>query len=241
MKITGDLFVTAVIVAAGKGTRMNMDINKQYIKICGKPILVRTLEIFERCSAVNEVVVIVNEQDIEYCSREMIKKYSLSKVAALTAGGSTRQQSVYNGLMRADSRCSIVLVHDGARPFVSEASIIGSIEAALEHGCSVVAVPVKDTIKKADDGGLVEQTLDRSYIWSVQTPQTFKYNIALEAHSKAVMDDFVGTDDSMLAERLGYKPRLVMGSYDNIKITTQEDLVAAEAILLKKECKGALK
>ena len=125
----------------------------------------------------------------------------------------------------------VVVIHDGARPFINDKIIAECIEAALEHGVSTVAVPVKDTVKISEDGDFVEETLERSKLWAIQTPQAFKYDVLISAHKRAAEDGFIGTDDTVLAERLGFKTRLVMGSYNNIKITTKEDLAFAEAIV----------
>jgi len=235
MKKPYDLFVSVVIVAAGKGTRMNMDINKQYMDILGKPVLARTLQVFDDCSYIDEVVLVVNEQDILYCKNDIVEYYGFDKVKALVSGGSERQDSVFNGLKEVTSGCDIVLIHDGARPFVREKSIIDSINDAREYGASCVAVPVKDTIKTSDTKGFINETLERSVLWSIQTPQAFRYDLIMNAHKSASSDGFLGTDDSILVERLGFKVKLVMGSYDNIKITTQEDLVTAEAIAGSRE------
>lgn len=222
--------VCALIAAAGKGSRMNMDINKQYIEIAGKPILARTIQIFEDCSQVDQIILVVNSNDIVYCKQNIIDAYDFQKVTAIIAGGNTRQESVFNGLMHLDGCCGTVLIHDGARPFVSEESIAESIGIAEEFGSACVAVPVKDTIKIAGEDKLVQETLDRSSLWSIQTPQTFRYEVIMDAHKKALEAGFTGTDDAMLVERLGRPLRLVNGSYYNIKITTEEDLVLAEAI-----------
>jgi len=231
MKHKKDLYISAVIVAGGQGRRMNLDINKQYIEIIDKPILTWTLEVFEECDEVDEIVLVVNEVDIMLCKKNIIDKYQIEKVTAIVAGGKERQNSVYNGLISVNSKCDIVLVHDGARPFILEDSITAGIEAAIEFDASVTAVPVKDTIKISNKDGFVNDTLDRSVLWSAQTPQTFRLDIILEAYKKAFSEGFLGTDDSVLVERVGIVPKLVMGSYDNIKITTLEDLAIAEAII----------
>jgi 2-C-methyl-D-erythritol 4-phosphate cytidylyltransferase len=225
-----ELLISAVIVAAGKGSRMNMDINKQYVDICGKPVVARTLQVFEDCRWINEIILVINQQDLEFCRVNIVDKYGFRKVKTLVPGGQERQDSVCKGLLQVDTSCSIVLIHDGARPFVTENCINLSIEAALEFGASCVAVPAKDTVKKADSNGFAIETPDRSALWLIQTPQTFKYGLILEAHKRAIDDGFEGTDDAVLVERLGAPLKLVMGSYDNIKITTQEDIVLAEAI-----------
>ncbi|NLP14970.1 MAG: 2-C-methyl-D-erythritol 4-phosphate cytidylyltransferase [Clostridium sp.] len=231
MKIGREFFVSAVVAAAGKGTRMNMDINKQYIKVCGIPVLARTLSVFEQCELIDEVVVVVNDNDIFFCKQNIVEAYDLKKVKLLVAGGAERQNSVYNGLLQLNKDTDVVIIHDGARPFINNKIIAECIQAALVHGVSTVAVPVKDTIKLSEDGDCVNKTLERGKLWAVQTPQAFKYDILMGAHKRAAQDGFTGTDDTVLAERLGYRTRLVMGSYNNIKITTKEDLAFAEAIV----------
>ena len=230
MKKWKSQFVTAVIVAAGKGTRMNLDVNKQYIEIRGIPVLVRTLQAFESCGIINEIVLVVNEADIMYCKQEIIDSFRFGKIKSIVCGGKERQQSVYNGLAGADKSTDIVVIHDGARPFITEECIAESVRDALEHGAACAAVPVKDTIKTADQGNFIESTPDRSKLWAIQTPQAFKYDLIMKAHESARHDGFTGTDDAVLIERLGHRVRLVMGDYLNIKITTQEDLIFAEAI-----------
>ena len=230
MKKAKDISASVVIVAAGKGSRMNMDINKQYIELCGKPVIARTLQVYEDCDSIDEIIVVVNINDMFYCKENIISEYYFSKVKILVAGGAQRQNSVYNGLMEVKG-ADVVLIHDGARPFVNEDIIIDCIEAAYDYGVSTAAVPVKDTIKCVAEDGYVDKTLDRSKLWAIQTPQAFKYDIILSAHKKAIEDEYTGTDDTVLTERLGHRTKIVMGSYDNIKITTAEDLIFAEAIL----------
>jgi len=234
MKKVSKAFISAIIVAAGKGTRMNMDLNKVFIDICGKPVLARTLQVFEDCSLVNEIILVVNKEDIIYCKQDIIDAYDIQKVKTIVAGGAERQQSVYNGLAEVNENCDIVLVHDGARPFIRKEQIVSSIHDAWEFGASCVAVPSKDTLKIAEQGEFVKETLDRSVVWSVQTPQTFRYKLLKEAHDMAYKDNFLGTDDAVLVERLGWKIKLTMGSYENIKITTREDLIFAKAITLNR-------
>jgi 2-C-methyl-D-erythritol 4-phosphate cytidylyltransferase len=224
------LYVSVIIAAAGKGTRMNMDINKQYINIGGLPVLASTLLKFDRCRLVDEIILVVNEQDIIFCKNKIVDEYGIEKVKVITAGGNERQESVQRGLAELHRDTGIVLVHDGARPFVEEDIIIENIAAAFQYGAACTAVPVKDTVKVSDENGFVRETLDRSALWLIQTPQAFRYDIIADAYEKAMSEGYVGTDDAILAERAGYKVRLVMGSYSNIKITTREDLVIGEAI-----------
>lgn len=222
--------VSVVIAAAGKGSRMGMNENKQYMEVLGKPVLARTIQKFEDCCRVNDIKVVANEADVGFCKENIIKRYGFRKVSEVVPGGPTRQQSVYNGLKRLPADCGIVLIHDGARPFVDARDIANCIDAAEEYGAAVVAVPVKDTVKRSGADGFVGETLDRSSLWYVQTPQGFRYGLIMEAHRKACEDGFAGTDDSVLAERLGYNVRIVHGSCYNIKITTKEDLVFAGLI-----------
>jgi 2-C-methyl-D-erythritol 4-phosphate cytidylyltransferase len=224
------LTASVVIVAAGKSTRMNMNINKQFIEISGLPVLARTMKVFEDCDLIREVVLVVNEADIVYCKQEIVDRFGFYKVKCIVAGGAKRQESVSKGLSEVDSDCGVVLIHDGARPFVREECIADCINTAYEFGAACVAVPVKDTIKEADRDNFIQSTLDRSSIWAIQTPQGFKREIIMDAHRKAAEDGFSGTDDAVLVERIGVRIKLVMGSYCNIKITTREDLVFAEAI-----------
>jgi 2-C-methyl-D-erythritol 4-phosphate cytidylyltransferase len=230
MKKTPGICVSAVVVAAGRGSRMNMDVNKQYIEICGKPVLARTLQVFQDCWLVRDIIVVANENDIIYCRESIIRKFGFDKVRAIVTGGAERQNSVYNGLLEVDKNCEIVLIHDGARPFVDEEQITECVQAACDFGAASLAVPVKDTIKKTDSRGFVQDTLERTDLWAVQTPQAFRLGLILDAHKKAADEEFTGTDDAVLAERAGHRLKLVDGSYYNIKITTREDLLIAEAI-----------
>ncbi len=224
--------VSAVITAAGRGTRMKSDINKQYIELCGIPVLARTIAAFEACELIDDIVVVINKEDIKYCKREIIDKYSFSKVKGLVSGGAERQNSVYKGLCSVDSRCEIVLIHDGARPFVSQDNIIDGIDGAKSYGACGVGVRLKDTVKISNREGFVEATPDRSTLWSIQTPQCFKYITIIKAHEEAIRDNYIGTDDMMLVERLGLPVKIIEGDYKNIKITTPEDLIIGESILM---------
>jgi len=230
MQACGMGHVAAVIAAAGRGTRMDLDINKQYIEIQGVPILAMAIGKFEDCSLIDEIVVVAGKGEIDYCRKNVIERFGFTKVRSVTEGGDSRQRSVYNGLKQVSPGCGIVLIHDGARPFVSTGSIIECIEAASTYGAACVAVPVKDTIKESDADGFVSKTLDRSSLWQIQTPQAFAYEMIMDVHSRAARDMFEATDDAMLAEKYGYRVRLVMGGYSNIKVTTKEDLVFAEAL-----------
>ena len=219
-----------VIVAAGTGSRMNMGINKQFIKLEGKEIIAYTIEKFYNNSNIEDIVVVVKEDESEFFKKEILDKYNFKNVK-IAYGGKERQDSVYNGLKLLDEKCDVVLIHDGARPFVSDKIIDKSIEEAKEHKAIVVGVPVKDTIKVIDNDKNIVDTPNRSVLWAVQTPQTFDYNILIDAYKDAFKNKFYGTDDAMLVERIGYKFKMLEGSYNNIKITTQEDLNIGSQIL----------
>ena len=219
-----------VIVAAGTGSRMNMGINKQFIKLEGKEIIAYTIEKFYNNSNIEDIVVVVKEDESEFFKKEILDKYNFKNVK-IAYGGKERQDSVYNGLKLLDEKCDVVLIHDGARPFVSDKIIDKIIEEAKEHKAIVVGVPVKDTIKVIDNDKNIVDTPNRSVLWAVQTPQTFDYNILIDAYKDAFKNKFYGTDDAMLVERIGYKVKMLEGSYNNIKITTQEDLNIGSQIL----------
>ena len=219
-----------VIVAAGTGSRMNMGINKQFIKLEGKEIIAYTIEKFYNNSNIEDIVVVVKEDESEFFKKEILDKYNFKNVK-IAYGGKERKDSVYNRLKLLDEKCDVVLIHDGARPFVSDKIIDKSIEEAKEHKAIVVGVPVKDTIKVIDNDKNIVDTPNRSVLWAVQTPQTFDYNILIDAYKDAFKNKFYGTDDAMLVERIGYKVKMLEGSYNNIKITTQEDLNVGSQIL----------
>lgn len=227
-------FVSAIIAAAGMSNRMKSKINKQFIYLNDKPILAHTIEKFEGCKYVDEIIVVAKEDEINYCKKEIVRKYKFRKVSKIVRGGKERQDSVYNGILALDERAGIVLSHDGARPFVKIKNIIDGIEGAYNHGACIIGVPVKDTIKVVDDDENINNTPNRSLLWQAQTPQCFKKEILMEGYRKAIEDNFIGTDDSMLVERLGVDVKIVMGSYENMKITTPEDIIIAESILKDK-------
>ena len=224
---------TAIVVAAGKGKRMGANYNKQFIQLREKPILAYTLEALHRNILINEIILVVGEAEVDFCLENIIDKYGLEKVTKVIAGGAERQDSVYRGLSEIGSEVDIVLVQDGARPFITDAMIKESIEVAAEAGAVIVAVPVKDTIKLVDENMQVVETLDRSRIVSVQTPQTFKRELLLAAYEELKKTKLQVTDDASVVEAMGIGVKSIMGSYDNIKITTPEDLIIAEEILTR--------
>ncbi len=221
----------AIIVAAGRGQRMGGDIPKQFLKLEGKPIIVHTLFKFDCIERITDIIVVIADEYMEYMEGHVLDRYRFKKPVKLVSGAASRQQSVFNGIKALPQDTDIVIIHDGVRPFVERRFIEESIDRANIYGGAVVGVPVKDTIKKVDSTGTIETTLQRDVLWAVQTPQTFKFDIILKAHRQAIEDEFVGTDDSMLVERIGFGVNMIMGSYANIKITTKEDLILAKAML----------
>jgi 2-C-methyl-D-erythritol 4-phosphate cytidylyltransferase len=224
--------IFALIPAAGMGKRMGAGSNKQYLLLDEVPILAHTLQVFQNAPFIDGIYVVSPEQEIPFCRSEVIERYGITKVRDVIAGGAERQHSVMNGLkaMEGVAADDIVLIHDGVRPFVPSEVLERAAAAANEFGGAVVAVPVKDTVKIARDG-VVTETPPREALWLAQTPQAFRYGIICDAHAAAAAEGFLGTDDASLLERQGWQMRVVMGDYQNIKITTPEDMVLAEAFL----------
>lgn len=221
---------TAIIMAAGKGKRMQTAVSKQFLPVCGKEILAWTVDVFEKSPLVDNILLMASadgKEDVQH----LWDNYGWKKVAAVLEGGKERQNSVANGLAAVEKDTDIVLIHDGVRPFVTEEMIADSIVAAQAYGGAVIGVPAKDTIKVCSADGLAVETPDRSTLWQIQTPQTFQRSLIVDAYEKAEKDGFLGTDDASVAEFAGHQVKVVMGSYRNIKITTKEDLVIAEAFL----------
>ena len=217
--------VGAIIVAAGKGERMG-GVDKMFALLGGKPILARVIDTFQVCKSVGQIVVVVSRENLERC-QQLIAEQGWSKVAEVCIGGRLRQDSVAAGLSRLN-QCHWVVIHDGARPLVTEDLIERGLEVARETGAAVAGVPVTDTIKVVGDDRLVQKTPLRHNLWAVQTPQVFRFDIIAKAYQQAKGE---ATDDATLVERLGYKVKLYMGAYDNIKITTPGDLALAEWML----------
>ncbi len=226
----------AIILAAGKGTRMHSDVSKQYMFLGEKPILCYCLEIFEK-SFIDEIILVTAKDEIEYCKQEILAPYSFKKVTAVVAGGNERYHSVFEGL-KCVPDASFIYIHDGARPFIEQELLKRLQEEVVKYGACVTAVPVKDTIKRMDEEGFVVETVSRQTLWSIQTPQVFEGKIIRDAYNKLMEQETKGeiptqiTDDAMVVEKFGEtRIKRVMGSYKNIKITTQEDLKIAVSIL----------
>ncbi|MEO2077749.1 MAG: 2-C-methyl-D-erythritol 4-phosphate cytidylyltransferase [Bacillus sp. (in: firmicutes)] len=221
-----------IIPAAGQGKRMGAGKNKLLLELNGIPVLIHTLKVFEEDEACTGIILAIHPQDeIEF--RGLLNKYNVTKVISLVPGGDERQHSIYNAL-RTVKTSGIILVHDAARPFIQKGQIHRLTEKASETGAAIIGVPAKDTMKKVKNGVVVE-TVERSSLWAVQTPQAFRISLLLEAYEKADTDSYIGTDDASLVERLNHPVAIVEGDYDNIKLTTPEDLYFAEAILKKRE------
>lgn len=226
---------TAIVLAAGRGKRMKSDVSKQFMILNGKPVIYYALEAFEK-SAVDEIILVTGADDIAYCRQEIVERYGFKKVAQVIAGGKERYNSVWNGIQAAKDS-DYVLIHDGARAFIDQETISRCMEDVKIHKTCVAAVPVKDTIKVVDAALKGASTLDRSTLWTIQTPQVFDMPLIREAYRKLAEELECGTapavtDDTMVAEYYMDAPaHMVMGSYYNIKVTTPEDMVLGETIL----------
>jgi 2-C-methyl-D-erythritol 4-phosphate cytidylyltransferase len=229
---------TAIVLAAGQGRRMNTDVHKQYLLIKGRPVLYYSLKAFEE-SLIDDVVLVTGKGEADHCQKEIINKYGFTKIRAMVEGGKERYHSVYNGIKAIKWDCDYVFIHDGARPFVNSGIIERAYnEVKISKAC-IVGMPVKDTIKISDTNGYVADTPIRSLVWQVQTPQVFDMNLISDAYEKLIVNEekliskgVSITDDAMVVEYFENLPvKLVQGSYENIKITTPDDLKIAENLL----------
>ena len=228
----GECRNTAIVLAAGQGKRMHSKIQKQFMELDGMPVLCYSLRCFQESPLISDINLVTGEEHVSWCREEIVEKYGFTKVSAVVSGGKERYDSVYEGL-RVCKDTEYVLIHDGARPFIDNGIIERGLMAAAQTGASVVGMPSKDTVKIADVEGNVSETPDRSSVWIVQTPQIFRYPLIYDAYTSILKKEMTGiTDDAMVAEHeTGVKIRFSEGSYRNIKITTPEDLVIAEAFL----------
>lgn len=228
---------TAIILAGGRGKRMNSNVPKQFLMLDNKPILYYSLKAFED-SFIDSVVLVASEDDMEYCQKEIVEKYGFHKVDKIVSGGKERYHSVLNGI-KAVTESDYIFIHDGARPFVTEDMLHRLLDCAVKDKACVAAMPVKDTIKIADESGYIASTPKRDLVWTIQTPQVFSYELIKEAYLLLEKNEYFLlekeisiTDDAMVVETLlGEKVKLVEGSYRNIKITTPEDMGVAEGFL----------
>lgn len=221
----------AIVPAAGRGLRMGGSTPKQFLKLGGLPVLIHSLRALEAAEDVVGIILAVPEAEREFCLREIITPHCFSKVKRVVAGGAERQDSVRHGLEAVAGDAEFVLVHDAVRPFVTVEQIRLVVEAAAKYGAAVVAIPMRDTVKRVGPDGLVQGTVERGHLWLAQTPQAFRLELFREAHRKAMAEGVRGTDDTQLVERLGHPVAIVEGSGENIKITRPEDLAIGEAIL----------
>ena len=228
------MFVTAVVVAAGKGLRLKSKTSKPLIKIGSQPLIIYSLNTLSNHPSIKNIIVVANRSNL-WAIRSKIKEYRIGKIKDVVLGGEARKNSVANGLKAMDNRTDLVLIHDGVRPFIDKGMISSAIKAAKRYKAAVVGVPVKATIKeihsskfKVHSSLIVKKTLNRENVWEIQTPQVFKKDLILKAYKKFGNADV--TDDCQLVEKLGAKVSVVWGNYKNIKITTPEDLVIAKAL-----------
>ena len=229
------MHVNVVIVAAGKGTRLQSELPKPFLSIAGKPILVHTLRRFTPIEMVRRIVVVVAAARETLCQEIFHTHGPWSQPITVIHGGAERQDSVRNGLAALEPQCEIVVIHDAARPFISVEAIQRSIDAAAETGSAVVATPVRDTIKRADAQHTIRETVSRHDLWLAQTPQTFRVEVIRAAHRWAQQRGIAGTDDATLVEQMGQPVRIVPGDALNFKITTPDDLTLAQAVLQASE------
>ena len=238
-------YCTAVVLAAGKGSRMGGNTAKQYMEIGGKPLVAYALEVFEASPVIDEIILMTDAGHMEYVQTEIVEAYGLKKVSTIGAGGGERYESVWKALCTLMDReegekesvvrerqDGYVFLHDGARPFVTGEIIERAYGAVCKCNACVVGMPVKDTIKLVNREGMIESSPDRSMVWQAQTPQVFSVPLIVEAFTRQMKEDCTGiTDDAMVVEaQMGVKAHMVMGSYANIKITTPEDLFMAEVL-----------
>ncbi len=223
-----------IIPAAGSGKRMGVGRNKLFIEVAGRPVILHTLDIFASDLYCKKIILAVQPNDENYF-KDILAGHPGNGKIDFVYGGHERQHSVYNGLKAASGE--IILVHDGARPFIRQHTISRLVQSAHENGAAIAAVPVKDTIKRADHNQVVE-TVDRLGLWQIQTPQAFRLPILIRAHEQAIEQDYLGTDEASLVEKIGLPVMIIESDYDNIKLTTPEDLYFAEAILAKRKNLG---
>ena len=228
------LKTVAIIPAAGAGLRMREERAKQFLDLNGRPLLGVTLERFQVCRAVDSIILVVPSQEEEYCKKEIVDQYELTKVKKVVAGGDRRQDSVRLGLEASEGDYGLVLIHDGVRPFVDSSLIERVVAIAHRDRAVITALPAKETVKKVDRNSMVIKTYDRQQMWLVQTPQVFRYEDIMAAHQKAFSEGWEDmTDDALLMEKMGIPVKVIQGSEYNIKITTPHDLELARFLLKK--------
>ena len=223
--------VTAIVVAAGRGVRMGGTENKVFLPLRDKTVLAHTLLKFEQCSMIDEIILVTAEGEKERCREEIVEYYGLRKIVRMVSGGIRRQDSVHRGLKAVNEHSKIVVVHDGARPLFTPNLLQNCIDSAEKYRAAISAVQVKDTIKMVDRDGFIINTPAREVLWAIQTPQAFQYKLLWQAYAHGYENNLEVTDDASLVESMGIKVKIVPGEYENLKITTPEDMFLAEAIL----------
>ncbi len=221
---------TAIIVASGTGSRMGSEIPKQFIEVLGKPVIAYTINSLSKCKDIDEIIIVTLSDYLVYC-KDIVDAFGFDKVSRIVCGGDTRGNSVFNGLKELDDDCDIVAIHDGVRPMIDSDTVSECIHQARKYGCAAVGVKMKDTVKVCDENGFIDHTADREKMWAIQTPQVFKKDIIYALHKDAHEKNLSFTDDCILAESAGYKVKIVEGQYENIKITTPQDIFIMKGLL----------
>ena len=223
--------VAGLIVAAGTGKRMKLEVPKQYLLVGGSPLVRYSLGLFERCEQIESIFVVVPKADRDQFEKTILEPAHIQKRTHIVEGGETRQESVYHGLKAMYPFNGLVAIHDGARPLAGDKILTDCIDTARKTGACIVGVPVADTLKKVDTDAIISKTVNRQGVWMAQTPQVFHYNLIFRAHQQARKTNIAATDDAMLLEHMGVTVSIVVGNKSNLKITTPEDLYLAEALL----------
>lgn len=225
---------TAIVLAAGQGKRMNSEVQKQYLQIHNHPVLYYSLKVMQECPWMTDIILVTGEKEIEYCQERIVDAYRFDKVSAIIPGGKERYYSVWNGLLTCKNT-DYVFIHDGARPFLTQDILNRGYDCVLQNSACAAGMPTKDTIKIVNDNKQVQATPIRQYVWNVQTPQVFSYALVHDSYEQALKSECKDiTDDAMVVEQYGKHPvTLYEGAYENIKITTPEDLYIAEAFMQK--------
>ena len=225
-----DCEFAVVIAAGGSGTRFGGDIPKQYVELCGYPVIAHTIKSFENCDLISEIIIVTHRDYVVYC-QDLARELNFKKITTVIEGGKTRQESVFKGIKQLSDDITHVLIHDAARPNISGDTINRICETLVEHSACAVGVKVADTVKVSEDGEFISETLDRSKLWQIQTPQAFKKELILKCHKNAAFEGFEATDDCMIAEKYGVKIKLVEGNRANLKITDFNDLAVMEGLM----------
>jgi 2-C-methyl-D-erythritol 4-phosphate cytidylyltransferase/2-C-methyl-D-erythritol 2,4-cyclodiphosphate synthase len=228
----------AIIPAGGAGKRLKSHIAKQYLLLDSVPVLVHTLKVFQKSKEIDEIIIALPPEDVVHIRQELAEKYGLTKVIKAVAGGNERQDSVGNCLVAIEGKCDLVVIHDAVRPFVTEELIRQVVESARTTGATIAGVRTKDTIKEVKEDNMVGATVPRQNLWLTQTPQAFDFELLKKAYQTAYTENFYGTDDASLVERLGKEVKMIEGSYENIKITTNEDMLMADTLIKKNSKTG---